>query len=289
MRKDGVLAHVIGTFQFKGLKMFKLLHSETGFIHVCGHRGNSIAAPENTLAALTATRDCGGTSAEVDVVLTSDGELVLMHDDFLDRTTNGKGLVSRASLADIRALDAGSWFGSDFAGEPVPTLSEAVAHAAAIGLGLVVEIKEFQNLEGTYARLAELVESTDILDHAIFISFDHTVLKTLKDHVPAVRTEGILHARHVDLVGLARAARLDSVSVEHGMFRAEDGLALHAAGIAVRHHFQRPKTYDLYADQGLDLMAGVVEMLVAGAVDTISGDDVTWLADLARKAGKLAV
>jgi glycerophosphoryl diester phosphodiesterase len=268
--------------------MFKLLHSETGFVHVCGHRGNSIASPENTLAALTATRTSGGTSAEIDVVLTSDGELVLMHDDFLDRTTTGKGLCSRASLAHIRSLDAGSWFSADFAGEPVPTLAEAVAHAAEIGLGLVVEIKEFQNLEGTYARIAELVETTDILDHAIFISFDHTVLKTLKDHVPAVRTEGILHARHVDLVGLARAARLDSVSVEHGMFRPEDGLALHEAGIAVRHHFQRPKTYATYAEAGLDLMDGMVEWLASGVIDTISGDDVTWLADLARKAGKLA-
>lgn len=268
--------------------MFKLLHSETGFVHVCGHRGNSIAAPENTLAALTATRDCGGTSAEIDVVLTSDGELILMHDDFLDRTTDGEGLASRAALADVRKLDAGRWFSPDFAGEPVPTLAEAVAHATGIGLGLVVEIKEFQNLNRTYARIAELVETTDILDHAIFISFDHTVLKTLKDHVPAVRTEGILHARHVDPVGLARAARLDSVSVEHGMFRAEDGFALHEAGVAVRHHFQRPAMYDRYAAEGLDLMEGVVEMLAAGAIDTISGDDVTWLADLAQKAGKLA-
>jgi glycerophosphoryl diester phosphodiesterase len=106
--------------------------------------------------------------------------------------------------------------------------------------------------------------------------------------VPAVRTEGILHARHVDLVGLARAARLDSVSVEHGMFRPEDGLALHEAGIAVRHHFQRPKTYATYAEAGLDLMDGMVEWLASGVIDTISGDDVTWLADLARKAGKLA-
>ena len=134
--------------------------------------------------------------------------------------------------------------------------------------------------------VADLAARAGILDHAIFISFDHTVLKTLKDHVPAARTEGILHARHVDLVGLARAAWPDSVSVEHGMFRPEDGMALHDAGIAVRHHFQRPATYDLYAKAGLDFMDGMVEWLASGVIDTISGDDVTWLADLARKAGK---
>jgi glycerophosphoryl diester phosphodiesterase len=106
--------------------------------------------------------------------------------------------------------------------------------------------------------------------------------------VPGVRTEGILHCRHVDVAGLARASRLDSVSVEHGMFLPEDGLALHAAGVAVRHHFQRPEHYDLYAQAGLDLMADAIAWLASGVIDTISGDDVTWLADLAAKAGKLA-
>lgn len=267
--------------------MFKLLHSDNGFVHVCGHRGHSIAAPENTLTALTATREAGGTSAEIDVVLTADGELVLMHDDFLDRTTNGTGLVSGATLEQVKALDAGSWFGAEFAGEPVPTLAEAVGLAEEIGLGLVVEIKEFQDLPRTYARIAELAATTGLLRQAIFISFDHTVLMTLKDHVPGVRTEGILHARHVDLVGLARAARLDSVSVEHGMFRPEDGLALHAAGVAVRHHFQRPQVLERYRAAGLDPMAGVVDWLRAGVIDTISGDDVAWLAELAESAEKL--
>ena len=90
--------------------MFRLLASDNGFVHVCGHRGHSIAAPENTLAALTATRDNGGTSAEIDCMLTTDGEIVVMHDDFLDRTTDGSGLVSQTTLDEIRKLDAGSSF-----------------------------------------------------------------------------------------------------------------------------------------------------------------------------------
>jgi glycerophosphoryl diester phosphodiesterase len=266
--------------------MFQLLHSQTGFVHVCGHRGNSIAAPENTLAALTATHDAGGSSAEIDVMLTSDGELVLMHDDFLDRTTDGRGLVSEATLDDIRNLDAGSWFSPDFAGEPVPTLAEALDHAGNLGLGLVVEIKEFRDLDRTFTRIAALGARPGGFDGAIFISFDHTVLVALKDRVPGLRTEGILHARHTDLPALARAARLDSVSVEHGMFRPEDGEALHSAGIAVRHHFQRPDVYARYAEAGLDLLAGFEDWLAAGVVDTISGDDVDWLASLAARAGK---
>ena len=264
--------------------MFTLLHKDNGFIHVCGHRGNSLMSPENTLAALTSTRENGGTSAEIDVMLTADGELVLMHDDFLDRTTNGTGLVSAMTLEEMRKLDAGSWFGPEFAGEKVPTLVEALAHAKQIGLGLVVEIKEFQNLARTMDRIAEIAADPSALDQAIFISFDHTVLKALKERVPAVRTEGILHARHVDVVGLAKAAGLDSVSIEHRMFHPDDAAAVHRAGIAIRLHFQRPKMYAHYAAEGVDLLADVPRWLAAGAADTISGDDVAFLAKMAAAA-----
>src|SRR5262245_721374 len=105
--------------------MFRLLASRNGFIHVCGHRGHSIGAPENTLAALTAARRHGATSSEIDCLLTADKEIILLHDDTLDRTTDGTGLASRAMLADIRLLDAGTWFDARFAGERVPTLAEA--------------------------------------------------------------------------------------------------------------------------------------------------------------------
>lgn len=258
--------------------MFKLLQSENGFVHVCGHRGNSIASPENTLAALTATRDSGGTSAEIDVMLTADHEIVLMHDDFLDRTTNGKGLVSNATLAEIKSLDAGSWFGKQFAGERVPTLAEALAYAQSIGIGLVTEIKEFQNVEPLLDKLAETAESMGALEHAIFISFDHTVLTKLKQRNPAFRTEGILHARHVDVAQLAKTANLDSVSIEHMMFRPEDGQALHDAGVAVRMHLMRPEEYALYREHGVDLLQDVPHWVEQGVIDTISGDDVSFLA-----------
>ncbi len=264
--------------------MFHLLARDNGFVHVCGHRGHSIATPENTLVALTATRDAGGSSAEIDCVLTADGEIVLMHDDFLDRTTNGSGLVSRATLSEIRELDAGSWFDKRFADVHVPTLSEALAHARDIGIGLVVEVKEFQNLGGLVERLGDVLDETDAGDIAVFISFDHAFLKSLKEQLPGIRTEGITHARHADIVGVARAAGLDSVSIEHMMFRPEDGEALHEAGVSVRFHLQRPEEYARYAAAGIDLLADVRAWLAQGVIDTISGGDVAFLADLVRQS-----
>lgn len=264
--------------------MFRLLASENGFVHVCGHRGYSLATPENTLTAITATREHGGTSVEIDCMLTADGEIVLMHDDFLDRTTDGSGLVSKASLGEIRGLDAGSWFDSRFAGEKVPTLIETIAHAREIGIGLVVEIKESQDLDRLVPRLAEIIDETNADDQAIFISFDHVFLKSLKERLPHIRTEGIVHARHADLVGVARAASLDSVSVEHMMYQPEDGEALHRAGIAVRFHLQRPEKYARYAAVGIDLLADVRRWIASGVIDTISGDDVAFLAEMVAES-----
>lgn len=266
--------------------MFRLLAAENGFVHVCGHRGNSIATPENTLASLTSTRENGGTSAEIDVMLTADGELVLMHDDFLDRTTNGVGLMSKSTLAEIRRLDAGSWFGPAFAGEGVPTLTEALDHAREIGLGLVVEVKESQNLDGVVDRLSDLIATAGFNERAILISFDHAFLRSAKHRLPGIRTEGIVHARHADIAGVARAADLDSVSIEHMMFRPEDGDALHQAGVAVRLHFQRPAFYDRYAAAGIALLPDVRKWIADGVIDTISGDDVAFLFGLAEQAGR---
>ncbi|MEJ2581150.1 MAG: glycerophosphodiester phosphodiesterase family protein, partial [Acidobacteriota bacterium] len=89
---------------------------------VIAHRGFSGAAPENTLAAVRAAIEVGADMAEIDVTLSADMQVVVIHDATLDRTTNGSGEVSRFALEDLRKLDAGSWFDPSFAGEIIPTL-----------------------------------------------------------------------------------------------------------------------------------------------------------------------
>lgn len=93
-----------------------------------GHRGTMKFAPENTLAAFDKAIDMGARAVEMDVRMTADGHFVIMHDARVDRTTNGSGFVSKMTLAEIKRLDAGSWFGPAFAGEKVPTLREALRH-----------------------------------------------------------------------------------------------------------------------------------------------------------------
>jgi glycerophosphoryl diester phosphodiesterase len=107
-----------------------------------GHRGAAAVAPENTIASFRRAVELGAQAVELDVQRTKDGHLVVMHDDTVDRTTDGTGHVAELTLARIRRLDAGSWNGTAFAGERVPTLDE-------LGDALRPEILLFVEIKGT--------------------------------------------------------------------------------------------------------------------------------------------
>lgn len=108
---------------------------------VIAHRGASAMAPENTMAAFRLALEQGATWIETDVKLTHDGVPILMHDDTLDRTTNGKGSVADQDWAKIQPLDAGAWFDSSFKGEHVPQLGELLRFALDNNLRVNLEIK----------------------------------------------------------------------------------------------------------------------------------------------------
>lgn len=93
-------------------------------IPVAAHRGNSKYFPENTLCAFRSAIELGVDMVEIDLHMTSDGVLILMHDHLVDRTTDGTGLIREKTLAEMKALDAGGWKGEQFAGERVPTFEE---------------------------------------------------------------------------------------------------------------------------------------------------------------------
>ncbi len=116
---------------------FSFLAREAGRVHVCGHRGYSLHYPENTLPAFAAAKACGATTIEVDVVLTADGEPIVLHDLTLDRTTDGHGFAADFALEQIRRLDAGARFDPRFAGTRVPTLAEVVDWARGEEIGIL--------------------------------------------------------------------------------------------------------------------------------------------------------
>jgi glycerophosphoryl diester phosphodiesterase len=108
---------------------------------VLAHRGGGALAPENTLAAIEVGHRRGFRAIEFDVMLSADDEPVLMHDETLDRTTNGRGPLAARRFAELERLDAGSWFAPEFAGEPVPHLAQVVDLCGRHGIWMNAEIK----------------------------------------------------------------------------------------------------------------------------------------------------
>lgn len=126
------------------------------YVHFFAHRCGGGLAPENTLAGLKVARSYG-CGVEFDVMLSADGTPFLMHDETVDRTTNGSGRMPDCRDVVLRQLDAGSWFDRRFSGEPVPTLSDVARHCIDWGLGVNLEIKPASGFEAETGRVvAEL-------------------------------------------------------------------------------------------------------------------------------------
>ena len=119
---------------------------------IVGHRGAARLAPENTIAGIKAAAAAGAAMVEFDAKLSADGVAMVMHDDLLDRTTNGSGPFAAASLAALRRLDAGGWFAPDFAGERIPTLADMLVACLDHGLGVNIEIKPCPGRDEETAR-----------------------------------------------------------------------------------------------------------------------------------------
>lgn len=125
-----------------------------GLPRVIGHRGAAAEAPENTLAGLRQAHASGARFVEFDVKLTRDRVPILCHDERLERTSDGTGLVRDRTLDDLQRLDAGSWFDRRFAGERIPTLDQALDLCLDLGLGLNLEIKPCPGRERETAEIA---------------------------------------------------------------------------------------------------------------------------------------
>jgi len=213
-----------------------------GLIDVHGHRGAAGLAPENTLAAFRKAIELGVDALEMDLHVTRDGEVVIIHDETLDRTTDGRGSIADLPLEEIRRRDAGRKFAPSFQGERVPTLREVIELVRASGnsrLRMDLEIKFGEGQEGKpedfEERVLGVLRQSDFLERVNLISFHHPSLTKVKALQPKIRT-GLLQGGHrapQDLVGLVRRYRADYYSPRFRQMTTEVVAALHRAGIPI--------------------------------------------------------
>jgi glycerophosphoryl diester phosphodiesterase len=237
---------------------------------ISAHRGFSAKAPENTLAALEAALEAGADVAEVDLRMTRDGHLVLMHDRSVDRTTGGRGRVSDLTLDEVRRLDAGAWFAPEFAGVAVPTLEEALRWSKG-RLGFLLELKNYPERQTAFlSQVIRTIEQCAAEDFVLVAGFDHVTLAEVKARRPTWPLEMIYHCRLADPAHAARACGAALASLEPEFCLPSDVEALHGAGVAVL-------TTVLSLEHGRELSKM--------GVDFFESDDVELAVGAARAAG----
>jgi glycerophosphoryl diester phosphodiesterase len=168
----------------------------SSIVLVIAHRGASGHAPENTLGAFKKAVAQGATFIETDLQLSRDARFVAIHDATLDRTTNGHGLVHDMTLAELQRLDAGTWFGSEYAGERIPTLEDLLVFSKKNDVVFYLELKPGGSWGGEHALIGALRESGEI-PRAVVISFDASVVLNLRKIEPTLMT-GLLYDGQVE-------------------------------------------------------------------------------------------
>ncbi len=237
---------------------------------VIAHRGASGNAPENTLAAFKKAVALGATFIETDLQLSRDARFVAIHDATVNRTTNGQGAVHEMTLADLRRLDAGSWFGSEFAGERIPTLEEIFEFSKKNDVVFYLEIKPVGSWGGEHALIGALRESGEI-PRTVVISFDAAILLSLRNIEPTLMT-GLLYD------GL----------IENPLDKA---VAIGARQLAVRGDLVTPAMLAEAQKKDLQVVCWTVNhpahmrMLMAAGVDGIMTDYPERLTVTVRKEG----
>ncbi|KAF5009314.1 hypothetical protein FDECE_4461 [Fusarium decemcellulare] len=247
---------------------------------IAGHRGHSAEAPENTLAAFRKAHEIAGSgvTCETDLALTSDGELVLIHDETVDRTTDGHGLVRDMTYSEISKLDAGQWFDEKFAGERVPLLRDALDLARELGIIYQLELKIYDRNNEIFPKLRALIDELKCADLLQFSSFDFVQLRAVKEAIPDVPTVALSHSRLIDPAAIARQASVDAVNLEIQHFPSGEAHQLHEGGFAVFLHIPRPERLESLKGYGVDIEAQAVGWVLEGLLDQVISDDVAQVA-----------
>jgi glycerophosphoryl diester phosphodiesterase len=198
---------------------------------VIAHRGASSYAPENTFAAFDLAIQMGASHLELDVHFTRDSHIVVIHDETVDRTTDGTGPVTSHTLAALKALDAGSWFEGKFSGERIPTFGEVLQRYKG-RVHIHTEIKGHS--AGLSQQTVDLVRRHGMEERVTITSFQKARLEETRAHAPELPI-GWLVAEVTDaVIAQARVMRLTQICPRANTVTPELVHRLHAEGFVVR-------------------------------------------------------
>lgn len=196
-----------------------ILEHNSFFVNSVNHRGY-YTAPENTLAAFRESRQNGFTMVECDVSFTKDGYAVLLHDNTVDRTSNGTGKINSLTLKEVRSLDFGSWKSPEYVGEKIPTFEEFIFLCRNISLHPYIEIKRGATTEQV-KQLIKTVIKYGMQDNVTWVSFEESYLKSIIESYAYARVGYIVFCINEQIVKNAVELRTDKNNVFIDCYHAD--------------------------------------------------------------------
>ena len=228
-----IIAVCAVTFFFSGPKRFAqirwMLNTDYGMPMIMAHRGFSAGAPENTLPAFQKCLDGGFTAAELDVQMTADGTIIVLHDDNLKRTTGLDKNVWEVTYDEIKDLDNGSFFSKEFAGTKIPTLDEVIklAGSGKDKLYLNIEIKRNGHDDGIIEKVIDIIVKNDYLSSCDVTSQDYSTLEDVRKINPSVLTA---YTSAVGIGSIESLEAADIISIQETFATYENIERIHNAG-----------------------------------------------------------
>lgn len=235
---------------------------------IVAHRGGGKLAPENTLAGIDAGARLGHKMIEFDVKLSQDGELFLLHDDTLDRTSNGWGIAGDLPWEKLVQLDVGGWYGRRFADERLPLLSQVAARCAEYQMLANIEIKPTTGREAETGRAVALAARD--LWHTqtapLLSSFSYASLEAAKEAAPELPRGLLLHEWHENWQEMTGALACVSIHFNHKVLTEQRVALLKQAGLRILVYTVNSP------DRARKLLKWGVDAICTDAIDTLGPD-----------------
>lgn len=221
------------------------------------HRGTRVLAPENTMAAFTAAHQHGASWLECDLQLSRDGEIVIFHDDTLERTSNGVGVLTEWDSNSLAKLDAGGWFKAGFVGERIPTLNQLLLFAKVTHMGLNLELKSTgATTEMLVMKVLEALALNPIAPERLLISsFDLPTLTLVRHYDASINIGALYQKWDKNWRETAKCLRASAVICRHSILSAKRVHDIHAAGfLALAYTVNRISRFQRLRSWGVDAL-----------------------------------
>ncbi|MDQ5891926.1 MAG: glycerophosphoryl diester phosphodiesterase [Pseudomonadota bacterium] len=223
---------------------------------IVAHRGGGSLAPENTLAAIDVGASLGHKMIEFDAKLSQDGQIFLLHDDTLERTSNGWGIAGELPWDKLVGLDVGGWYGHKFVGERLPLLSEVAKRCVQYGMAANIEIKPTTGYEAETGRVIALAARQLWADHPaapLLSSFSIDALDAAQQAAPELPRGLLLDEWEEGWLALTQRLGCVSIHLNHKLLTAERAADLKAAGLRIlAYTVNQPDRAQTLLDWGVD-------------------------------------